>query len=177
MDGWIIIPFIMLCLLGTASYGRTSLSLVAGKSPISYLNEAADFIRYHTRPEDQVLSYNNALVVQAGRQIVPGYEMHIVTYDPRWDEERCRTFRILTQTRLEKMLQEQRIALVVMSENAFIGRFPDFYNPGEKQMRDSFLEILEHHYIKIKEYPELGYFNTRVDMYLARSRLQKGGNT
>ncbi|MBN2383737.1 hypothetical protein JXQ70_12755 [bacterium] len=171
---WAFVIFMMLCLLNLAAYGRTSLSLTAGKSPTSYLQEAASYIQSQTRPGDEILSYNNALVVLADRRIVPGYEMHVATNDPNWDEERCRRFRIVTQKQLESRLQNQEIALVAIAENSFIGRFPEFYNPNEPQMRDTFLTILESNYVRIKQYPELGYFNSNVDIYLARSRYNSG---
>ncbi|MFC1851135.1 ArnT family glycosyltransferase [candidate division CSSED10-310 bacterium] len=169
VSGFFFAVFTLGCLLNFAAYGRSALTLMDGKSPIVYLDEVAAYIKQVTQEEDSILSYNNALVIMADRTIVKGYEMHCATYDPRWDDERCQKFRILSLSRIELMLKNQEIKMVIMSENAFIGRFPDFYNPGETQMRDTMLAILEQHYDKVKHFPELGYFNTDVDIYLAKS--------
>lgn len=168
----IIVIIFIASLFDFISYGRTAITLKDGKSPVFYYQEVSQFISDNTQPGDYILSFNNSFVIQACRFIVPGYEMHTATDDPEWDLQRCEKFKILHLSTILDLLQKERIAMVILGENSFIGRFPSFYNPDEIQMRDQILVVLGEHYERIKRYPELGYFNADIDIYTVKKDHQ-----
>jgi hypothetical protein len=118
-----------------------------------------------TAPGEQVLTFANSVGVAAGRSILERYEMNAVTYDPGWDVEKCRRYGILHHTELVAALREGRVGACLVTDDAFIGNFPRFYNPGERGIRPDVMAAIEAGYRLHRTYPELGYFGR--DAYLS----------
>lgn len=141
--------------------------------PVAQLRQVSSEIAMLTRPDDEILTFNNSVAVEAGRRVLPGDEMNVLTYDPEWDAERCGKFHVLNVDMLEKALETGRVRAALITEFSFIGNFPTFYNPGEIGARPRIMYALEKHYRRVRTFPGFGYLGEDAELYLP---LDAGGD-
>lgn len=80
---------------------------------IAPLQEAAAFLRRYTQPGDHILTFNVHLAVEAGRRVLPGFEMSIFAYQPTWPTARAERFRVLNNELLFAALDAHPAAIAV----------------------------------------------------------------
>ena len=148
-----------------------------GPNPVGQLKQVASEIAMVTGPDDEILTFNNSVAVEADRRVLPGDEMNVVTYHPAWDQERCRTFRILNLEMLEEALVSERLRAVLITKYSFIGNFPTFYNPGETGARPAIMYTIEKHYRRVRVFPGFGYLGEDAELYLPLDGNLRHGNS
>ncbi|MBN2056543.1 hypothetical protein JW905_16580, partial [bacterium] len=87
--------FIVCCVFQVAAQGVTFLGPFMNGGPIRYLGQVAAEVAAVTPEDKPILTLNNSVAVEAGRRVLKGDEMNVLTYDPAWDEERCRQQHVL----------------------------------------------------------------------------------
>ena len=137
-----------------------------GPNPVGQLKQVASEIAMVTGPDDEILTFNNSVAVEADRRVLPGDEMNVLTYHPAWDRERCRTFRILNLEMLEEALVSERLRAVLVTKYSFLGNFPTFFNPGETGARPAIMYAIEKHYRRVRVFPGFGYLGEDAELYL-----------
>jgi hypothetical protein len=135
-------------------------------NPMAQLKGIATEISVVTAPGDEILTFNNSVAVEAGRNVLPGDEMNVLTYDPAWPRERCETFHVLNVDMLEEAIKTSRLRAILLTRYSFIGNFPTFYNPGETGARPRIMAAIEQHYHRINTFPGFGYMGEDADLYL-----------
>jgi len=158
--------FVCGCVLTLFIQGRESFSLVNGKSAVSGVTELAKFIREQTLEDQYLVSFNNSIAVMAERQVLPGFEMNTMSYADYWDRGMFEKYRVLNTEILLEEIGQGRIGAFIITEHTFIGNFPVFYNLGEEGARGIVMEEIRRYYRKDRTLPELGYFDTPVEVYL-----------
>jgi hypothetical protein len=157
--------WIMICIIMFVAMGKPSIEFTA-PNPVAQLKTIATEIQYLTGPEDDILSFNNSIAVEAGRNVLPGFEMNVLTYDPDWTREKCEMFNVLNVEMLLEALEKGVPRAVLITGNTFIGNFPTFYNPGEIGARPAVFYTLEKHYHRIRTFPGFGFMGEDAELYL-----------
>lgn len=80
---------------------------------VAPLQEAAAFLQRYTQPDDRILTFNVHLAVEAGRRVLPGFEMSIFAYQPTWPTARAERFRVLNNELLFAALDAHPAAVAV----------------------------------------------------------------
>jgi hypothetical protein len=138
-----------------------------GKPPIRYLLEVANKINETTKEQDKILSFNNAIVLMANREILPGYEMNSCSFDLAWDKSKCEKYRILNVGMLSEIIEEKKVAAILITDNTFLGNFPSFYNlAGKEVTRDTLMPLIKKNYLLSEVYLELGNQSEKAYLYL-----------
>lgn len=160
------------CLMGVVAVcflfvgmGQPEVDL-SNPSPVAQLRQIASEIAMVTNPDDEILTFNNSIAVEADRRVLPGDEMNVLTYHPAWDRSRCLTYHVLNVDMLEEALVTCRIRAVLITRYSFIGNFPTFYNPGETGARPRILYALEKHYRRVRTFKGFGYMGEDAELYL-----------
>ena len=123
---------------------------------VASLQEAAAFLRRYTQPDDGILTFNVHLAVEAGRRVLPGFEMSIFAYQPTWSTARAARFRVLN-TELLLAALEARPAAVAVTEY-------DLELLGSA--RDPFLNVVHSRLRWAKTTPGFGPYRDDLRIYL-----------
>lgn len=159
------------CAMMFAGTGQPETRL-SNPGPVAQLRQVSSEIEMVTGPDDEILTFNNSVAAEAGRRVLPGDEMNVLTYHPEWDVERCRKFHVLNADMLEEALETGRVRAALITKYSFIGNFPTFYNPGETGARPRIMYALEKHYRRVRTFPGFGYLGEDAELYLP---LDTGG--
>jgi 4-amino-4-deoxy-L-arabinose transferase-like glycosyltransferase len=140
-------------------------------APALYLARVARTVAQRTSADRPILTINNSIAVEAGRLVLPGDEMNVLTYSPEWPEERCRKQHILNLEMLRRAIEERRFGAILITKDAFIGNFPVFFNPGEEGARPTLMQAIRRFYrLDGSPAPHLGYFDRPLERYLPRAQ-------
>lgn len=145
-------------------------------NPVAQLRMIASGIEMLTAPDDDILTFNNSIAVEAGRNVLPGDEMNVLTYHPGWTREKCERFKVLNVEMLKEALERGRLRAVLITTYSFIGNFPTFYNPGETGARPEIIYALEKHYFRVRVFPGFGYLGEDAELYLPVHKKNAGEN-
>ncbi|MGB3974855.1 MAG: glycosyltransferase family 39 protein [bacterium] len=157
---WTVIIGIMLVAMGKPE------TVFQKIGPVAQLRTIASEIEMLTGRDDEILTFNNSLVVEADRRVMPGDEMNVLTYHPDWTRKKCEQFKVLNVDMLKEALQGGRLRAVLITKYSFIGNFPTFYNPGEIGARPEIMYALEKHYFRVRLFPGFGYLGEDAELYL-----------
>lgn len=123
---------------------------------VAPLQEAAAFLRRYTQPEDRILTFNVHLAVEAGRRVLPGFEMSIFAYQPTWPTARAARFRVLNNELLFAALDAHPAAIAVTEYDLeLLG--------GE---RERFLDVIHSRLRWAKTTPGFGPYRDDLRIYL-----------
>ncbi len=157
--------FFIGCLLTFAAYGRTSLSLIDGHSPVESLERQAEFIRAHTAPEDYIFSADSPLAAaEAGRHVLPG--MAGSDYFPHWPTERCLRYHVTNDEILLQYIEEKRAKLLIIGDASYTLTLP-LLEPVPEKKRKKLTDAVERCYHKEAEFSNLFVPGTKSYFYLA----------
>ncbi len=157
--------WVAICMLMFIAMGKPVIRF-SSPGPVVELKTIATEIAFLTGPNDPILTFNNSVAVEAERDVLPGFEMNVLTYDPDWTKEKCETFRVLNVQMLREALEAGVPRAVLITGNTFIGNFPTFYNPGEIGARPEIIYALEKHYHRIRVFPGFGFLGEDAELYL-----------
>jgi 4-amino-4-deoxy-L-arabinose transferase-like glycosyltransferase len=135
--------------------------------PVKYINQVSEYLETKTKKNDQILSFNNAIVILSDRKILPGYEMNSCSFDPAWNENRCKKHRILNVDMLSTIIKNKQVGGILITENTFLGNFPSFYNLNRKEVtRDTLMPLIKKFYTLDRTFPDLGNMSETAYLYL-----------
>jgi len=154
--------------LNLAGYGKTDLATVQPRPAALYMSAVVKDIQRLTSAEATILTFNNSLAAEAGRNVLPGDEMNVLTYAPDWDEVRCREYHILNVDMLVLPRQDRELEAILVTKDSFIGNFPVLFNPGEEGARPTVMQAIKRFYRIERRYPNFGYFNRTAELYVPR---------
>ncbi len=123
---------------------------------VAPLQEAAAFLRRYTRPGDRILTFDVHLAVEAGRRVLPGFEMSLFAYQPTWPTPRAARFRVLNTELLLAALDAGPAAVAVTEY--------DLQLLGSA--RDPFLDAVHSRLRWAKTTPGFGPFRDDLRIYL-----------
>ncbi|MBN1297199.1 glycosyltransferase family 39 protein [bacterium] len=156
--------------------GAGQSKLIWKPNPVTYLKAVAMEIGAVTGAGDEILTFNNSIAVEADRNVLPGDEMNVLTYDTEWDRNRCGQFHVLNVEMLEDAICTSRLRAILITRYSFIGNFPTFYNPGEIGARPRIMASIEKHYHRINTFPGFGYLGEDAELYLPLMRKPVTGD-
>ncbi len=159
--------FITAAVMTFIMHGRKEISELKG-SPIRHIKSAARILAQHSKPDAPVLTFNHSIAVEADRNVLPGYEMNVLTYNPVWTEEKCQEQNIINKKMLLRKIQAGIPGALFIYDFSFIGNFPVFYNPGEEGARPAVMKAIEQKYYLAETFPELGYLKAEAQLYLPK---------
>lgn len=169
--GWV---FGMACVMTLAGRGGEDLGDLTGGGAMMYLKSVSAQMEMMTSPEKPILTFNNSIAVEAGREVMRGDEMNVLSYHPDWTEQRCIQYAVLNADMLERQINRERFGAILVTEYSFLGNFPTFYNPGETGARPRIMSAVEMHYIRIGTFPGFGYLGEDAHLYIPRHRPGAG---
>jgi|GEM_PF-5105067 len=140
-------------------------------NPVNKIVEISNFIKKNTKANDVVWTYNNAIAMGAGRNVLPGTEMNSITFSEAWSRERCKKFRLLNKEMVLGMIEQKIPKVIVVSKRGLAMEYPEFtwVKTGDKE---SVFAALNRHYKLVKVYKNFGVIPTD-ETYLYLKRVLK----
>ncbi|HPQ41917.1 MAG TPA: hypothetical protein PLV45_16230, partial [bacterium] len=152
--------FPVICVLSILAYGRTSISIIEGRPALMALWEQEAFIREHTEPGQRVFSADSALaVIEADRDVLKG--MAASDLFAGWSTEKCTYFNVLNFPIMEELIRDQAGAMVIYGDLSFNLSLP-FLEPIPGDQRNTFLDLIDRYYSRIRTFPNLTLPGTRT---------------
>lgn len=167
--------WIMICATMCLAMGKPE-TVFQDHGPAAQLRTISSEIEMLTGQDDEILTFNNSVAVEADRHVMPGDEMNVLTYHPDWTREKCERFKVLNVAMLKEALQQGRLRAVLITKYSFIGNFPTFYNPGEIGARPEIIYALEKYYFRVRVFPGFGYLGEDAELYLPLNKKSSQEN-
>lgn len=160
---WLRVGLIIYCLVQNANTqlpaflrDRYVVYLYPQIGQIGTVRAAAHFLQQYTKPGDALLSFTPHLALEAGLQVLPGYEMATFAYRPTWTDEEATRYHVINNARLLHDLQQGAPAVALMKFD-----LEQLY--GE---RDQILALLQDRYRWAKSVPGFGPYGDELRIYL-----------
>lgn len=138
------------------------------RTPLAALREAGRAVRALSGPDDEVLTQDTYLAVEAGRRVPPGLEMGPFSYFPDWSAEKAAARHVLNREALERLLRETAAPVAAFSGYGLAIRCPEV-TPLSDAERAALWKVVSRRYEPAAEFERFGQASTTLVLLRRRT--------
>jgi len=131
---------------------------------LSGMAAAGQCIAQHTSDRDHLLVLDPGLAIHAGRRVLPGLEMGIFAFRPRWDEGACARHHVVNWPILLGMITQDRPKVVALG-----GEDMKRVHRADPQTAAAFRHALIDSYDPVREIKQFGQFRESLMVFVRRN--------
>ena len=140
------------------------------------LREVARFVASNTTPEEQVVTFDTYIAVEADRKVALGLDRNFFSYFPYLSDEEARKYRVVNDNLLAEAILDERTAFVLFTDYdiRLITEKEERLEQPDRPLSDdelfSLLPVLKGEYALVRVVPDFGQWHDNLYVF-ARKRL------